>query len=210
MKIIKSIGSGVMLAVGYLIPNVGALISGILSKKGVKKEKLGLFISLVFIVLCVLFFAAVIAVPYNYLAGGKFGNFIITTISAPFVVIALCLLCASEDGGVVDDIKACKQSDGECSHWPRLNKLSLWLGKGFWWMAFCFSLPVLLNGISVFLKWGGYEWAAQKVFEWRYWAILIVPIKWLQYLSFILVYRSAKRWYRTTIAKKQLSGSIEI
>lgn len=98
----------------------------------------------------------ILSAPYTFLANGNLDNFFVTAWVAPVAAIFLF---------VVYPIAR--------SHRVKRSK---WGGGFFWVLVAYFCSPILLNGVSLLLKWAGYEVAGHHVFESRFLGLLIAPI----------------------------------
>lgn len=57
--------------------------------------------------------------------------------------------------------------------------------KKLFWLTLYFVSPILLNGASHGLRWGGYETTAYYFFKLRYWSLLKGPLFGLLYLLYL-------------------------
>jgi hypothetical protein len=115
-----------------------------------------IFVQVVFVFLYLLA-GCILSIPYTYLANGSFESFFLTAWIAP--VAALFLFFVFKMRGIL-------RQDGKRSWW----------GGGFFWAVVAYlCFPILLNGVSLLLKWAGHEVAGHYVFECRYFSLLSAP-----------------------------------
>ncbi len=122
------------------------------------------------------FVGSILAVPYNYLAGGGLDNFGLTIFFAPAAAIFLFIPYLTIR---IDHSKKSKIF--------------------FWATVVYLLLPILMNGVSLLLKQMGYVLAADYAFKYRYIVLATPFILWPCYVIIIDIFEGAKNlWQRVT------------
>ena len=170
---------------------ISRLVSRHLDEATVKKGGGDMWVSLVFVALVYCLAGSIVAIPYVYLAGSSSGRFVdllslsflTTAVLAPLAILILCVVYAF--------IRTPAPTRGDADGRKRLKTA----GDFFCFIGLVgyFLSPVLLNGISLYLKWNGYEADSRAVFSIRYWAILVIPIVWLLWVIVTTKVRSILR-----------------
>ena len=171
---------------------ISRLASHHLDEPTVKKGGGDMWVSLVFVALVYFLAGSIVEIPYVYLAGSPSGRFVdlfglsflTTAVLAPLAILIICVVYAF----IRTPAPIREGADGR----KRLKKLA----GDFFCLAglvVYFLSPVLLNGISLYLKWSGYEAESRAVFSIRYWALLIAPAVWLLWVIVTAKVRSIIR-----------------
>lgn len=92
----------------------------------------------------------VISIPYTFLSGGNYKNFMFTVFFGPVAGFILFVsLSISRVSG---------------------SKLFFWL------LILYFCFPIILNGISILLRWSGENEIGSFVFTYRYFSLFAIPV----------------------------------
>lgn len=172
MKIIMDVASVASLFLAYLLLNFAILCASLSRKIAKKGDGMSLLIDWAKVLLCI---GAIITTSYAYVYfanGSGIINFLIT-IPLTFLAILILLIVYWLE---LDELKG--------------NKKYIWPRRNFWLLAIYFLSPILCNGASIGLKWGGYETIAEYTFKLRYWALLTTPLLGLLY---VVVARAVKK-----------------
>jgi len=140
---------------------VEGFVNGLFKVKLKTREKRNLFEVLLNAILIIIFSTAylliglIIAIPYTYLAGWDVNNVASAVLFSPLVLVVLCVFYL-------------------LGRKVRLSNLKGY-SVAFWVSLVYFFLPVIANGVSIFLEWIKLPYG-DLIFEHRYKTLFVLPV----------------------------------
>ncbi len=114
----------------------------------------------VLLALCYILIGCILSVPYNYLAGGGMNSFMLSAVIAPVGAVVLFI------AHTVERVMARNEH----------SQARLRGGWFFWGVVTYLCLPIIFNGVSLLLNSMGFGKVGYYVHEFRYAALLLVPL----------------------------------